>query len=153
MIRERGRELENSYFPWFCSTFNTLGILPRSYTTMVPPLFYRVFSGFACHLQSLRSPYSTLYLLQPYEFLTFAYNNTFQHAGDNLLVYSFSHHQGMVVTFLSQLVAWCSKGYPWATPLLDVLKKMQRYHSKNYPTYITCLTLPSTFNTITMQQK
>jgi hypothetical protein len=56
-------------------------------------------------------------------------NNTFQPIGGNLLVRSLSnsHHRGLVVNLLWQLVAWCSRGYPWVAPLLSILEKMERY--------------------------
>ncbi len=87
----------------------------------------------------------------PLEFMPSAYNNTFQHVRGDLLVCSFfnSHHQGLIATFLWQPVVWCSRGYPWVTPLLCPRKT----NSRKYPTYLTCPILPSIFNIITMQHK
>ncbi len=45
------------------------------------------------------------------------------------MVYSFSnsHHQGLATTFLWQLIAWCSRSYPWSAPLFYIVEKMQGY--------------------------
>ncbi len=90
------------------------------------PHAYRSYGGFTCHLQPLRKPSSTMYLITNcflFELLHSAYNNTSQPARNNLLVYSLSnsHHQRLVATLLWQPIVWCSKSYPWLAPLLFVL--------------------------------
>jgi hypothetical protein len=67
----------------------------------------------------------------------------------------YSHHQGLAVPLLWQTLAWCSRGYPWLTPLLSILERIQRYqlHEVSYLHNIPYLILLPTLSTITMQHK
>jgi len=67
----------------------------------------------------------------------------------------YSHHQGLAAPLLWQTLVWCSRGYPWLTPLLSILERIHRYqlHEVSYLHNIPYPILLPTLSTITMQHK
>ncbi len=140
MQRKQGEEegeLESSYYPWVCNSFNVCRYYLRGLSTLLMMLSFpspclQVFQWLCLPLVTFEVfplhfiIYNQLSSLYNFCLLPIAMPSKLQEVTCWFVTLNFHHHK-LIVTFLWQLIAQGSKEYLVVNPLFFVLEEMKKY--------------------------